>query len=29
MVPRKDVYEMAGGDAAWRAWLDICLNIEE
>ena len=24
MVPRKDAYEMAGGDAAWRAWLDIC-----
>ncbi len=24
MAPRKDVYEMAGGDAAWRAWLDIC-----
>lgn len=20
----KDAYEMAGGDAAWRAWLDIC-----
>ena len=26
MVSRKekDEYEMAGGDAAWRAWLDIC-----
>ena len=24
MITDSDKYEMAGGDAAWRAWIDIC-----
>lgn len=24
MITDSDKYEMAGGDAAWRAWLDVC-----